>query len=139
MSRALWRRQLANEWRFALLLTLAPILLLMLLWPEGRLLWPLLELPLFGAALGSLFLSLPRFRRYKLALIETERVLDDPAEETAWADLRQARRPGLLAAALPAWLAALALPTGLNGVALTLLALTSLVLLWLYRIPRQLG
>ena len=40
---------------------------------------------------------------------------------------------------LPAWIAAIALFSGLNAVALILLALSSVVLLCLYRIPRQLG
>ncbi|HSX70829.1 MAG TPA: MFS transporter, partial [Pseudomonas sp.] len=44
-----------------------------------------------------------------------------------------------LGACLPAWVAAIALFSGLNAVALMLMALSSVVLLSLYRIPRQLG
>ena len=49
------------------------------------------------------------------------------------------RRKAFLGAGLPAWIAAIALFSGLNAVALILLALSSVVLLCLYRIPRQLG
>ena len=45
----------------------------------------------------------------------------------------------LLAASLPAWIAALAVFVGLEGVPLTLLGLSTAVLFYLYRIPRQLG
>lgn len=139
MIRAAWRRRLAGEWTVALLLTLLPLLLLGYLWGSREAWLPALELPLFVAGLCAPFATLPLFRRYKQALISTQRALDSEAEGDAWQALGRTRRPGLLAAALPAWGAALALPTGLNGVALTLLTLTSLVLLWLYKIPRQLG
>ena len=39
---------------------------------------------------------------------------------------------------LPAWIGVLACFTDLSGVALILLGLTSLLILWLYRLPRQL-
>jgi hypothetical protein len=45
----------------------------------------------------------------------------------------------LLVAALPAWVGALAVFVGLEAVPLFLLALSTLVLFYLYRIPRQLG
>ena len=57
----------------------------------------------------------------------------------AWLALARQRSKGLLAAGLPAWIGALAVLAGLNAVALTLLALASVVLLWLYRLPPQLG
>ena len=57
----------------------------------------------------------------------------------AWDHLAQVRRRALLAAGLPAWIAALAVFVGLEGVPLLLLALSTLVLFYLYRIPRQVG
>lgn len=42
-------------------------------------------------------------------------------------------------AAVPAWIGALAVFVGLEAVPLFLLALSTLVLFYLYRIPRQLG
>ena len=60
-------------------------------------------------------------------------------EREAWLELARQRRKGFLGAGLPAWIAALALFSGLNAVALILLAMSSVVLLCLYRIPRQLG
>jgi len=49
------------------------------------------------------------------------------------------RRTALLVAALPAWIGALAVFVGLEAVPLFLLGLSTLVLFYLYRIPRQLG
>ena len=51
----------------------------------------------------------------------------------------EAMLQGLLAAGLPAWIAALGVFVGLEGVPLLLLALSTLVLFYLYRIPRQVG
>jgi len=45
----------------------------------------------------------------------------------------------LLAAGLPSWVATLAVFVGLEGVPLLLLTLSTLVLFYLYRIPRQVG
>ncbi|MNU04781.1 hypothetical protein D3C72_2493430 [compost metagenome] len=69
----------------------------------------------------------------------TEAALGRAEEPGAWSELARRRRIAFLAAGLPAWIAALAVFVGLNAVALILLALSSLVLLYLYRIPRQLG
>ena len=55
------------------------------------------------------------------------------------ARLAQVRRKALFGASLPAWIGVPGVFAGLNGVALILLGVTSLVLFWLYRIPRQLG
>ena len=53
---------------------------------------------------------------------------------------RASRRTGSIrAAGLPAWVGALAVFSGLHAVPLTLLALASLVLFYLYRIPAQLA
>jgi hypothetical protein len=71
-------------------------------------------------------------------LIATEQALDSPAEAEAWARLRRVRRRGLLIASLPAWFAAAGALLGMEPVARLLLVFGSLVLLVLYRIPRQL-
>ena len=96
-------------------------------------------MPLFIAALASLFVSLPLFRAYKHALIATGQALDSEAEPAAWQQLIHCRRRALQAAGLPAWVGALAVFSGLHAVPLTLLALASLVLFYLYRIPAQLA
>ncbi|MNG21255.1 hypothetical protein D3C84_1055960 [compost metagenome] len=96
-------------------------------------------MPLFIAAMISLFITLPLFRAYKRALIATQQALGLAEEPAAWIELARRRRLAFLAAGLPAWIAAVAQLTGLHPVALFLLALSSVLLLCLYRIPRQLG
>ena len=129
------RCQLSRDGWLFLLLMLAPLLL------ANRM--PLVAeqfgLVFFGLGLASLFLSLPRFTAYKHALIATEKALGSADEGQAWLRLRDIRRRALLIAALPAWLAAVGAPLGLETVAQWLLTFASLVLLMLYRIPRQLG
>ena len=67
------------------------------------------------------------------------RSLDTPEEPAAWLTLAARRRMALLIAAVPAWIGALAVFVGLEAVPLFLLVLSTLVLFYLYRIPRQLG
>ncbi len=98
-----------------------------------------LAMPLFVGGLASMFVSLPLFSLYKRALIATEKALDTPEEPAAWLSLADSRRQAFLAAGLPAWIAAIAVFTGLEAIPLILLTLSSVVLLVLYRIPRQLG
>lgn len=134
MNRQLARRQLARDGWLQLLLVMVPLLL------ANRV--PALSeqfgLVLFGLGLASLFLSLPRFTAYKHALIATEKSFGSADEDQAWARLRQMRRRALMVASLPAWLAAVGAPFGLEPVAQLLLTFGTLVLLLLYRIPRQL-
>lgn len=138
MTRGEVRRRLALAWWWQVLVTLAPLLVFNALFGgEGG--SSLLAMPLFIAGAASMFVSLPLFQRFKLALIATEKALDTPGEPAAWVELARIRRQAFLAAALPAWIAALAVFAGLEAIALMLLALSSLVLLYLYRIPRQLG
>lgn len=139
MTRGEVRRRLAVQWWRQLLLSLAPLLAMSLIFGGESSLLAILEMPLFIGALASLFVTLPLFSGYKRALIATERSLDTDAEHDAWLALARQRSKGLLAAGLPAWIGALAVLAGLNAVALTLLALASVVLLWLYRLPSQLG
>ena len=72
-------------------------------------------------------------------LVATEQALDTAAEHDAWLELARVRRLAFLGAALPAWVAAIAVFAGLEAIPLILLAISSIVLLYLYRIPRQLG
>ncbi|MET1078955.1 MAG: MFS transporter [Pseudomonas sp.] len=139
MTRLALRRRLALAWWAQLGLTLAPLFLINLLLGTAPPLLPVLAMPLFIAALTSMFVSLPLFRRFKQALIATEKALDSADEPAAWMQLARVRRQAFLAAGLPAWIAAGAVLVGLNAIAQVLLALSSLVLLTLYRIPRQLG
>ncbi|WP_137820086.1 MULTISPECIES: MFS transporter [unclassified Pseudomonas] len=138
MTRNAVRRRLALVWWRQLALTLAPLLLLNLLFGADQAV-SVLAMPLFIAGLASMFVSLPLFGAYKRALIATEKALDTPAEPDAWRELANRRRLAFLGAGLPAWIAALAVFAGLEAIPLILLALSSLVLLYLYRIPRQLG
>ncbi|WP_339525773.1 MFS transporter [Pseudomonas sp. EA_35y_Pfl2_R111] len=138
MTRGEVRRRLALEWWRQLAVTLVPLFLLNLLFAAGQ--QPgLLAMPLFIAGLASMFVSLPLFSAYKRALVATEKALDTPDEHDAWLELARVRRLAFLGAALPAWIAAIAVFAGLEAIPLILLAISSIVLLYLYRIPRQLG
>ena len=138
MTRSEVRRRLELAWWRQLGLTLAPLFVLNLLFGADQQAG-MLSMPLFVAGLASMFVSLPLFSAYKRALIATERALNSPAEHDAWLELARTRRIAFLGAGLPAWIAAFAVFAGLEAIPLILLALSSVVLLYLYRIPRQLG
>ena len=138
MTRSEVRRQLALAWWRQLAYTLAPLFLLNLLFGSGQQVG-VLTMPLFIAGLASMFVSLPLFSAYKRALVATEKALDSDEEPAAWLALARSRRLAFLGAGLPAWIAAIAVFAGLEAIPLVLLALSSVVLLYLYRIPRQLG
>ncbi|MDO9618498.1 MAG: MFS transporter [Pseudomonas sp.] len=138
MTRAEVRRRLALEWWRQLAVTLAPLFVLNLLFGAEQK-TGLLTMPLFIAGLASMFVSLPLFSAYKRALVDTEKALDTADEHDAWLELARVRRLAFLGAALPAWIAAIAVFAGLEAIPLILLAISSIVLLYLYRIPRQLG
>jgi hypothetical protein len=138
VTRSNLRRRLALEWWRQLVLTLAPLLVLNLLFGAGRSL-TVFAMPLFVAGMAAMFVSLPLFHAYKRELLATEKALDSPEEPAAWIALAARRRLALFGAGLPAWIAALAVFAGLEAIPLILLALSSVVILYLYRIPRQLG
>ncbi|MFI8384108.1 MFS transporter [Pseudomonas sp. NPDC079086] len=138
MTRGQVRRRLALEWWRQLAVTLAPLFVLNLLFGAEQK-TGLLTMPLFIAGLASMFVSLPLFSAYKRALVATEKALDTADEHDAWLELARVRRLAFLGAALPAWIAAVAVFAGLEAIPLILLAISSIVLLYLYRIPRQLG
>ncbi|MCY1396263.1 hypothetical protein D3C76_538690 [compost metagenome] len=139
MTRPQLRRRLAVAWWWQLLLTLLPLLVMGWAFGSSEALLPVLVMPMFIAGVASMFISLPRFAAYKHALIATQKALGTSEEPAAWTALAHTRRVALQVAALPAWIAALAVPVGLEAVPLVLLAISSLVLLYLYRIPRQLA
>jgi len=132
------RRRLALEWWRQLAVTLVPLFVLNLLFGAEQK-TGLLTMPLFIAGLASMFVSLPLFSAYKRALVATEKALNTADEHDAWLELARVRRLAFLGAALPAWIAAIAVFAGLEAIPLILLAISSIVLLYLYRIPRQLG
>ena len=138
MTRNQVRRRLALAWWWQVLVTLAPLFVFNGLFAE-QVAHSVLAMPLVIVGLASMFVSLPLFHRYKHGLIATEKALDTPDEPAAWRALARIRRLAFVGAALPAWIAALAVFAGLPALPLMLLALSSLVLLYLYRIPRQLG
>ncbi|MCZ4322110.1 Permeases of the major facilitator superfamily [Pseudomonas sp. 8BK] len=138
MTRGEVRRRLALEWWRQLAVTLLPLFVLNLLFGAEQK-TGLLTMPLFIAGLASMFVSLPLFSAYKRALVSTEKALDTTDEHDAWLELARVRRLAFLGAALPAWIAAIAVFAGLEAIPLILLAISSIVLLYLYRIPRQLG
>ena len=138
MNRTAMRRQLALQgWRYLLFMVVPVLVSSQLPQLAGRFGEPL-ALPLFLVGLATLFLNLPCFTAYKHSLIATEKDLGSDAEASSWAALRAVRLRALRTAALPAWLAAIGAPLGLEPVAQVLLVSGSLVLLLLYRIPRQL-
>ncbi|PZP24884.1 MFS transporter [Pseudomonas kuykendallii] len=137
MNRANARRRLALAWWLQLALMLAPLGLVEVLAGDNPPREPLL-MPLFIAGLLSMFVSLPLFHAYKRALIATEKARDSDDEPLSWRALGLRRRHALLGASLPAWCAAAGLLAGQEAIPLLLLTLSSLVLFYLYRLPRQL-
>lgn len=138
MNRNNTRRRFALAWWWQLVLTLAPLFVVSNTFDSRNAILPMLAMPIFVVGLASMFVSLKPFGRYKHALITTGAARDAPEESAAWIALADARRSAFLAAGLPAWIAALAVFVGLELVPLLLLGLSSVVLLYLYRLPRQL-
>jgi len=133
------KRRLALAWWQYLAVGLLPLPVMAWAFGDGEALIPVLAMPLFIAGAASMFLSLPRFSAYKRALIATDKVLGSAEEPAAWIELARVRRLAMLFACFPAWVAALSVLVGLEAVPQILLALSTVVLLYLYRIPRQLG
>ncbi|MFJ4144992.1 MFS transporter [Pseudomonas sp. NPDC089734] len=138
MTRNDVRRRMALVWWQFLGLALAPLLVVCVFLGTREALIPLLAMPLFIAGVASMFLSLKPFGAFKHALIATGAALDTPEEMTAWLKLAATRRIAFLYAGIPAWIAAGALFIGLEAVPVFLLAFSSVVLFYLYRIPVQL-
>jgi hypothetical protein len=130
---------LSISWWKYLALALLPLFVINLVFGQGEAILPVLAMPLFIAGVASMFVSLRFFGAYKHALIATQNALDTPEEPQAWITLAACRRVAFLVAGLPAWIGALAVFVGLEAVPLMLLALSSAVLFYLYRLPRQLG
>ena len=139
MTRGQVKRRLSFNWWQYLALALVPLFVINLVFGKAEPLLPVLAMPFFIAGVASMFVSLRYFHGYKHALIAAGKALDTPEEPAAWITLAACRRVALLVAALPAWIGALAVFVGLEAVPLFLLALSTLVLFYLYRIPRQLG
>ncbi len=139
MTRGQVRRRLTIAWLQYLVVALAPLLVFSWAFGDSEPVIPILAMPMFIAGVASMFLTLPRFGVYKHALIATGKALDSEAEPAAWIELARVRRLGMLFACLPAWIAALSVLVGLEAVPQILLAISSVVILYLYRIPRQLA
>lgn len=139
MTRAEVKRRLALAWWQYLAVGLVPLPVMAWAFGGDDALASVLAMPLFIAGAATMFLSLPRFGAYKHALITTSKVLGTGEEPTAWIELARVRRLAMLYACFPAWVAALSVLVGLEAVPQILLALSTVVVLYLYRIPRQLG
>ncbi len=139
MTRGQVRRRLTIAWLQYLVVALAPLLVFSWAFGGSEPMIPILAMPMFIGGIASMFLTLPRFGVYKHALIATGKALDSEAEPAAWIELARVRRLGMLFACLPAWVAALSVFVGLEAVPQILLAISSVVILYLYRIPRQLA
>lgn len=139
MTRAQVQVKLANAWWQQLGLTLAPLFVMS--WAFGQMepVMPVLALPLFMAGIAGLFLSVPRLGLFRRALHATEDALGTHNEPAAWVGLARIRRVGFLLAGIPAWVAALDVPFGLEPLPQCILALISVGLLCLYRIPAKTG
>ncbi|KGS10885.1 hypothetical protein ALP73_02722 [Pseudomonas coronafaciens pv. garcae] len=135
MTRSEVRQKLEMAWWRQLGLTLAPLLVICLFFGSSEALVPVLAVPLFIAGIGSMFVSLKPFGSYKRALAATQAAIDTPEEPAAWIRLAAVRRLAFLAAGLPAWIAAIAVLFGLHPLPVSLLAFSSVVLLYLYRLP----
>ncbi|SDS62855.1 MFS transporter [Pseudomonas fuscovaginae UPB0736] len=139
MTRGQVKRRLAVGWYKQLLLSVLPLFVASWTFGQTEPVLPVLAMPLFIAGIASMFLTLRFFGGYKHALIATEKALDTPEEPAAWITLANVRRKALVIAALPTWIGTLAVFVGLEAVPLFLLVLSTVVLFYLYRIPRQLG
>ncbi|MBA1203090.1 MFS transporter [Pseudomonas capeferrum] len=139
MTRGEVKRRLSLAWWQYLAVGLVPLPVMAWAFGGRQSLIPVLAIPLFIGGVSTMFLSLPRFGAYKRALIATSKAIDTSQEPAAWIELARVRRMALLFACFPAWTAALAVLVGLEAVAQILLAISTVVLLYLYRIPRQLG
>lgn len=139
MTRGQVRRRLSIAWWKYLALALVPLFVINGVFGQGEAILPVLAMPLFIAGVASMFVSLKFFGRYKHALIATQKALDTSDEPAAWIALAACLRSAFVVAALPAWIGALAVFVGLEAVPLMLLALSTAVLFYLYRIPRQLA
>ncbi|WP_433768796.1 MFS transporter [Pseudomonas putida] len=139
MTRGQVRRRLTVSWWQYFALALLPLFVINGVFGQGEAILPVLAMPFFIAGVASMFVSLKFFGRYKHALIATQKTLDTQEEPAAWISLAAKRRMAFLAASLPAWIGALAVFVGLEAVPLMLLALSTAVLFYLYRIPRQLA
>ncbi|MFD2641456.1 hypothetical protein [Pseudomonas japonica] len=139
MTRGQVRARLTLAWWQYLAVALVPLLVFAWVFGGAEPIIPILAMPMFIGGVASMFLTLPRFGAYKHALIATGKALDSDAEPAAWIELARTRRLGMLFACLPAWVAALSVFVGLEAVPRVLLAISSVVILYLYRIPRQLA
>ncbi|MFA7894525.1 MFS transporter [Pseudomonas putida] len=139
MTRAEVKRRLAMAWWQYLAVGLVPLPVMAWAFGSGEAMIPMLAMPLFIAGAATLFLTLPRFGAYKRALIATSKALGTEAESAAWIELARVRRLAMTYACFPAWVAAVSVLVGLETVPQVLLALSTVVLLYLYRLPPQLG
>lgn len=137
MSRTQRRQRLWVNWLGLLILALAPLVALWA-WVGVSRFPSAWAMPIFIGALISLFVSLPAFNRYKRALIAAGKARDTADENSAWQALAKAQQRGLLIGSLPVWIGALGIFAGLEAVPLVLLALASITIFWVYRLPKQL-
>lgn len=139
MTRAEVKRRLALAWWQYLAVGLVPLPVMAWAFGGGEAMIPMLAMPLFIAGAATLFLTLPRFGAYKRALIATSKALGTEGEPATWIELARVRRLAMTYACFPAWVAAVSVLVGLETVPQVLLALSTVVLLYLYRLPSQLG
>lgn len=139
MTRSQVKRRLALAWWQYLAVGLVPLPVMAWAFGGGEAMIPMLAMPLFIAGAATLFLTLPRFGAYKRALIATSKALGTEGEPAAWIELARVRRLAMTYACFPAWVAAVSVLVGLETVPQVLLALSTVVLLYLYRLPPQLG
>lgn len=131
------RYRSAGQWWLALfvivVLLVVPIpvrRLTVLQQPPGSLVY-------FVAGLLLLFFSRSFFHAFKCAVVAFDGA-DATQQAQLWSRYFQVRRRALLVAMLPAVAALVGRLLGLEEVPVVLLWLASLLLLWLYRTPRQL-
>jgi hypothetical protein len=128
-------RTLQRNWRMQAIAGLVlPIALVWVLddW-DGA--WETGAMPIFIFGLVTVFLSIWRFRPYKLALIEAEGLGESAAAEAAWATLHQRQLMGLMVGKIPGWIGLLHYVATGEVVPLVLLALATQGILLLYRPP----
>lgn len=132
------KKRLAWQWWRQLFLLLAPVFALNRLEYSSVLEQQVWGLTVFVLSLLSIFASRGCFHRFKHTVIRLGQDSQRFTRTSGWQEYFIVRQKALWVASIPAYCAALGAPFGLETIAKVLLVFCSLLLLWLYRTPRQL-
>ncbi len=133
---ALYRRRSSLRWLFQVLVPGGLYWVPAGLWPWAGFERSSGNFLVFSAGLATLFVSKPFFHRFKHAVI----AFDQPGADlpALWQHYFRVRNAALWVACLPALAGLAGKLAGMDGVAVFLLGLCSLMVLFFYRTPAQL-